>query len=358
MPCAGVTVGYIKNLNVVMKKLTLLLIVVLAAAQLQAQQKPYYTQYILNNYIINPAMAGIENYWDAKVSHRHQWVGLEGSPITTYATIQGPLEKSGFARETPVTVHPQGENPRGEAYYQNYRAPLPHFGLGFTVVNDATGPLNNFEAYGTLAYHLPVGEKTTLASGVNIGLQNMRLDASKLNFGTANPFDPAVAGSGYLNQVKPDLSVGVMLYSAKYFIGLSALQIIPERIKYSNDSLAKITGKVVPHLFLQAGYRYLLTEDINFLPSVTVKYIDPLPLSIDINAKLQYRDFLWVGASYRPNNGFAAMLGLNINSTINIGYSYDITTSQLNTVSHGTHEILIGFLIGNKYGDWCPRNVY
>jgi len=341
-----------------MKKLTLLFIVVVAGVTLNAQQKPYYTQYILNNYIINPAMAGIENYWDAKVSHRHQWVGLEGSPITTYATVQGPLEKSGFARETPVTVHPEGENPRGEAYYQNYRAPLPHFGLGFTVINDATGPLNNFEAYGTLAYHLPVGEKTTLATGVNIGLQNMRLDASKLNFGTANPQDPAVAGSGYLNQVKPDLSVGVMLYSAKYFIGLSALQIIPERIKYANNTVATVNGKLVPHLFLQAGYHFLLSEDINFLPSVTLKYIDPLPLSMDINAKLQYRDFLWVGASYRPNNGFAAMLGLNINSTINIGYSYDITTSQLNTVSRGTHEILIGFLIGNKYGDWCPRNVY
>jgi type IX secretion system PorP/SprF family membrane protein len=343
--------------NILMKKLTLILFIVLPFCALKAQQRPYYTQYILNNFIINPAMAGIENYWDAKLSHRHQWVGLEGAPVTTYATIQGPLQKSGYARETPVTVHAQGENPRGEAYYQNYQAAQPHFGLGFTVINDATGPLNNFSASATLAYHVPVGEKTTLSSGISVGMQNMRLDASKLDFGSIQ-VDPAVAGSGYLNQLKPDISAGVFLYSANYFVGLAAQNIIPQKIGYGKDTLTLIKGKLIPHLFLQAGYRYLLTEDINFLPSVTVKYINPVPISVDINAKLQYRDFLWVGASYRPNNGFAAMLGLNINSTINIGYAYDFTTTQLNTVSRGTHEILVGFLIGNRNDDWCPRNVY
>jgi ABC-type enterochelin transport system permease subunit len=37
-----------------------------------AQQRPHYTQYVINNYIINPAVAGIENYTDVKISHRHQ----------------------------------------------------------------------------------------------------------------------------------------------------------------------------------------------------------------------------------------------------------------------------------------------
>ena len=40
-----------------------------------AQQKPHYTQYILNNYILNPALTGIENYTDVKMSARDQWVG-------------------------------------------------------------------------------------------------------------------------------------------------------------------------------------------------------------------------------------------------------------------------------------------
>jgi hypothetical protein len=52
------------------------------------------------------------------------------------------------------------------------------------------------------------------------------------------------------------------------------------------------------------------------------------------------------------------MVGLNMNSTMNVGYAYDYTTSRLNLVSKGSHEIVIGFLLGNKYGDWCPRNIW
>ncbi|MDP9231123.1 MAG: type IX secretion system membrane protein PorP/SprF [Bacteroidota bacterium] len=38
-----------------------------------------------------------------------------------------------------------------------------------------------------------------------------------------------------------------------------------------------------------------------------------------------------------------------------MGYAYDFTTSNLQTVSRGTHEIVIGFLLGNHYSSACPR---
>ena len=47
------------------------------------QAKPYYTQYILNNYILNPGITGIENYTDVKLSYRNQWAGISGAPVTT-----------------------------------------------------------------------------------------------------------------------------------------------------------------------------------------------------------------------------------------------------------------------------------
>ncbi len=75
-----------------------------------------------------------------------------------------------------------------------------------------------------------------------------------------------------------------------------------------------------------------------------IRYVQPLPIGFDVNAKIQYQDLLWLGFSYRYNQGFAAMLGVNISSRINLGYSYDYTTTQLNTVSSGTHEIVLGFL--------------
>ncbi|MCZ8215891.1 MAG: type IX secretion system membrane protein PorP/SprF, partial [Cyclobacteriaceae bacterium] len=58
-----------------------------------AQQQAYYTQYVLNPFVSNPALAGIETYWDVKFSYRDQWQGIEGAPQTTYVTVNGPLKK-------------------------------------------------------------------------------------------------------------------------------------------------------------------------------------------------------------------------------------------------------------------------
>lgn len=322
-----------------------------------AQQRPYYTQYIMNNYIINPAVAGIENYWDVKASHRLQWVGLQDAPVTTYLTIHGPLKKSAYERESATTFHASGQNPRGEAYWQDYTSAEPHHGIGFTILNDKTGPLNRFAMYGTYSYHIGISPRTSLAMGVSAGITNLSLDASKLNFGGSN-VDPAVAGSGVINTIKPDISAGLWLYSKDYFLGLAAQQIIPQQIAFSDNTVYLERGKLLPHLFLSAGYRIQLTDDISFLPSTLIRYITPLPIGFDVNAKFQYQDLIWAGASYRYKDGFAALVGINVNHNINIGYSYDLQTSSLNTVSRGTHEILIGFLLGNKYGDWCPRNLW
>ncbi|MDB5232191.1 MAG: hypothetical protein JWN76_2996 [Chitinophagaceae bacterium] len=340
-----------------MKKIALAFFAALFFLQAISQQRPHYTQYILNNFIINPAVAGIENYWDVKISHRHQWVGIDGAPVTTYLTVHGPLKRSDYEHETATTVHAVGDNPRGKAYWQDYTAPDPHQGVGLTVLNDRTGPLNRFSAAGTYAYHLPITPKTSLSAGVSVGVQQMSLDAGKLDFGTTN-IDPAVAGSGYLNRMKPDISAGLWMYSANYFVGLAAQQIVPIGLTFSSDSVKTQGGKLIPHLFLSAGYRLFLTDDITLLPSVLVKYVSPAPVSFDVNAKLQYQDLVWAGASYRYQDGFAAMVGINISSSINVGYSYDLTTSKLNTVSKGTHEILVGFLLNNRYGDWCPKNLW
>ncbi len=340
------------------QKLLLLWLLLLTCVMVTAQQRPYYTQYIMNNYIINPAVAGIENYWDVKASHRLQWVGLQDAPVTTYFTIHGPLKKSDYDRESATSFHASGSNPRGEAYWQDYTAPEPHHGIGFTMLNDRTGPLNRFAAYGTYAYHMSLSPRTSLSMGVSAGITNMSLDASKLNFGTGTTVDPAVASSGVINRLKPDISAGLWLYSRDYFLGVAAQQIIPQQIAFSDNTVYLQNGKLLPHLFISAGYRMQLSDDVSFLPSALIRYISPLPIGFDLNGKFQYQDLLWAGASYRYQDGFAAMVGINLNRNINIGYSYDVQTSNLNTVSHGTHEILIGFLLGNKYGDWCPRNLW
>lgn len=339
-----------------MKKIVPVLLGISLSFQVVAQQKPHYTQYILNQYIINPALTGIENYTDIKVSHRHQWAGFQDAPVTTYLTVHTPIGKEDY-RTTATSFTPPDENPRGNAYWESYTSAQPHHGVGLQVINDRTGPINQFAAYATYAYHIGISPRTSLAAGFGAGVTNISLKADKLQFDV--PVDPAVYSSGIVNRLRPDFMAGLYLYSADYFLGLSAQQIIPQKLAFTDNEIkAQEKGKLQPHLFATAGYRFLIAEDWNLIPSVMVKYIDPLPVQTDFNAKLQYRELAWIGASYRTDDGFAGMIGFNISNTFNIGYSYDYTTSDLNNFSKGTHEFMLGFLLGNKYNDGCPRNVW
>ena len=340
-----------------MKKVVFIFFSVILSVSVNGQQEPHYTQYILNQYIINPALTGIENYTDVKISHRHQWVGLQDAPVTSYFTIQTPLGKKDD-RTTATSYEMPGENPRGKNYWQDYEAGKPHHGIGLKIINDKTGPLNRFAGYASYAYHIGISARTSLAAGFEAGLRDISLDRSKLDFGAANPLDPAVYNSGEINRIKPDFGAGLYLYSADFFAGISAQQIISQKIYFSDLTIKANDSKLIPHLFMTAGYRFFLSDDFTALPSVMIKYVSPVPVQFDVNFKVQYLDRVWAATSYRRSDGFAAMLGMNVSNTFNIGYSYDYSTSRLKTVSKGTHEIVLGFLIGNKYGDWCPRNVW
>lgn len=336
------------------KKLLTIITLGMGLLSADAQQRPHYTQYVLNNYILNPALSGIENYVDVKMSMRDQWVGLDGAPQTYYLSIHGPLGKSDY-RTTSTSYQVPGQNPRGKAYWETYTAAEPHHGAGLTIVNDKTGLYSRFSANATYAYHLGLSPKTNLSAGFAAGISRVGYDRSKAKL--IDPNDPLVIqNSDEINRIRPDLGFGLWLYSSDYFVGLSAQQIIPQKVKFSDD--ANFAGsRMVPHIFATAGYRFLVNDDINAIPSVMFKYVNGSPTNpqFDLNVKFQYRDLMWAGGSYRFKDGYAAMVGLNVGNTFNIGYSYDFTTTQLNTVSRGTHELIIGFLIGNKYSQACPR---
>ena len=340
-----------------MKRFVLTSFILGCCTFVMSQQQPHYTQYIINGYIINPAITGIENYTDVKFSHRHQWVGIQDAPVTTYFTIHKPLGKQDD-RATPTSYAMQDENPRGRYFWQDYEAAKPHHGIGLKIVNDRTGPLNNFGGYVSYAYHLGVSARTSVAVGFEAGARNLSLNRSKLDFGAGNPIDPAVFSTNEINQIKPDFGAGIHVYSSDYFFGISAQQLIGQKIYYSDNRVKQQEGRLVPHIFATAGYRFFISDDFSALPSVMGKYISPLPFQFDLNMKVQYRDVFWLGSSYRFQDSFAAMFGLNISNKLNFGYSYDYNISRLNTVSKGTHEIVIGLLLGNKYGDWCPRNIW
>lgn len=327
---------------------------------LQAQAKPSYTQYVLNNYILNPALTGIENYVDVKLSNRNQWNGINGHPVTSYATVHGPIGKDD-TRTTATSFAIPGENPRGEQYWREYTAPAPHHGVGLMLMNDQAGYISRWSVMASYAYHKPLGLQTTLAAGLAAGITSVSIDRSKIDFGALSVDDPAIGYSnGELKKLKPEIAAGLWLYSSRYFLGLSVLNIIPGKAKFvKNDQYGTY---YTPNYFLTAGYRMALSDNMSLLPSFMLQYWQPQLTGIHLNTKLQYQDKVWVGGSYRFSDlvsGYSAMAGLNISNTFNVSYSYEIaTTNRLRSYTGNTHEIMIGFLIGNHYGDTCPRNVW
>jgi len=316
-----------------------------------SQQRPQYTQYIFNNFILNPAISGIENYIDVKAGYRSQWQGLDGAPETSYISIHAPLGKKFLYGSSNSVPQSGGTNPNSRSYVQTYMASEPHHGVGFHAVSDKAGPISRTDVNATYAYHMGISSNINLSLGVAAGVSKIYLDRSKITL--ENPVDQAI-GTGDYDQLKPDLSAGVWLYGPRYFAGVAAQQLLASPISFSDDPTYD-QGKKVPHMFISAGYKVYLGDDFAVMPSAMVKIVSPVPASVDVNMKLAYRDKFWMGASYRKDDALSAMAGFNVGSFMNLGYSYDFTTSGLNTVSNGSHEIVLGIFLNNRYKVSCPQ---
>jgi type IX secretion system PorP/SprF family membrane protein len=319
-----------------------------------AQEKPQYTQYVLNNLLINPAVTGIENYIDVKTGYRSQWTGLQGAPVTSYITGSIPFGSDFVGGDASALSGGNQDNPYSRLFSQSYEAAPPHHGLGFMVISDQAGPISTSNIDATYAYHLGISSNFNLSVGVEAGFNHTTLNTSELIL--ENPNDPAI-NNGNNSQWKPDLGIGVWGYSSEYYFGISALQLLSQNLFFSTNN-AYSQAKTVPQFFLTGGFKVYLTDDVTLLPSTLVKFISPLPVTYDINMKVTFGNRFWVGGAYRNGDAVAGMFGLNISSLINISYSYDYTTSALRTVSNGTHELVIGLMLNNRNHLVAPQHSF
>ena len=309
-----------------------------------AQQRPQYTQYVYNNYLLNPALSGIENYTDIKMGYRKQWAGIENAPQTSFVTANWSLG-SEYLWRNALSLPDKGDDPMSRNYMQNYTASPAHHGMGVVAVLDKAGPISRLDANVTYAYHLQLGNTLNLSVGAAVGFSRIGLDLNMLNL--ENPNDPALYGT-IISQVRPDVGLGVWLYGARFFAGVSAQQVLPQKLSFTSDP-AYNTGKDVPHFFITTGYKLFVDDEIAVIPSVMVKQVSPAPISVDANLKVSFKDKLWLGGSYRKDDSYSAIVGINVSKLFNLTYSYDFTTSDLNKVSNGSHEIVLGIQLNNIY---------
>jgi hypothetical protein len=74
-----------------------------------------------------------------------------------------------------------------------------------------------------------------------------------------------------------------------------------------------------------------------------LKGVKGAPISSDFGAHILFNEAIWIGTNYRAKESWAAILSMQINKQLRMGYSFDYTISQLQRVNSGTHEITIGY---------------
>lgn len=284
-----------------------------AGGEVAAQQLPLFSQYMLNDYYHNPAIAGSRPYFDAVSANRLQWTGITDAPRTYALSLHGPIKRK-------------------------------NMGVGGYLFTDIAGPTRRIGLSGSYAYHIKVNEEIKLSLSLSAGIIQFAVDASKLTLD--NPTD-YVFVNGYQSKIVPDLGTSFYLYTepksngtGNWWFGGYVPQIFPARLNLFDTP--KPTGTLASHFYFMGGYRLFLTDDFTAEPSMLIKLVSPVPVQVDLGGRVFYKNKVWVGATYRTKDAITAMVGYTHKDNLTFGYSYDITTSKLKSYSSGTHELIIG----------------
>jgi hypothetical protein len=78
-------------------------------------------------------------------------------------------------------------------------------------------------------------------------------------------------------------------------------------------------------------------------PNVLVKGAFDAPVSFDLNTNVLFNNKFEIGVSYRLEDSFSGLIGMNITDNIKVGYAYDRVISDISVVANSSHEVFITF---------------
>ncbi|MBL4592237.1 MAG: type IX secretion system membrane protein PorP/SprF [Flavobacteriales bacterium] len=290
-----------------MKKVLIISFLLLCGSSLFSQQLPHFSQYFLNDFLINPAVAGSRGYFEGISTHRYQWEGITDAPRTYTLSVNGPSKNR-------------------------------KMGFGGYIFTDIVGPTRRTGIDLSYAYHIKINEKLKLSLGINAGLLQFMIDGSKI---TLRDQDDAVITNGVQSELVPDAGFGFYLYHKKYYFGFSAPQLLNTKVDIV-DANQNPTGTLPSHFFVTGGYKFQATEDFIVEPIVFVKYVKPAPVQFEGTLKLTYKNKVWLSGTYRDLDAITASIGFLLGNSFTIAYAHDFTTTNLKNYSDGTNEIMIG----------------
>ena len=243
-----------------MKRIFISSVFLLGLLTYQGQQIALNSQYLFNDFAINPAVAGTKSYAPLSISFRRQWMGIDEAPVTQNLMYHSYL----------------GDN----------------MGFGGHMFNDASGPTRRSGISATYAYNIKTSKRTKLSFGLSGSLTQFSIDRDRLI--TEIPGDVAVMNSN--NQLISDCNFGIYWKGESHFIGFSSFNLFENK-----TNLMALTTPVVNTLnrifYLNGGYNFKIGALIELQPSAVLRIMDDNLLQIDGNLNLTFKNAYSIGLS-------------------------------------------------------------
>ena len=319
------------NLNQIrlnMKKRLTILALVLSGVAGFAQQDPQFTQFMFSKLFTNPGYAGTTGAICADFIGRNQWTGFPGAPQTGVLCVDASVTS--------------------------------HIGVGLSVDYDKLGFDKTIGAKLAGSYMIPVMSGLgKLSFGLELGIQNKNISGNWIapdgttsagGAGTTGTITDAAIPASF-SSTNYDLGLGIYFthLNGTYF-GLSSTHLPDASESLTSKGAQTYKFDVARHYYVTAGTSFPLGQgSFELRPNILVKS-DAKVTTFDVNVNVLYSKKFWLGCSYRMQDAIAPMLGFQgsvgkdkaTEITWKIGYSYDVTTSEIKNHSSGSHEIMLG----------------
>ncbi|HAE29753.1 MAG TPA: hypothetical protein DCF89_01455 [Flavobacteriales bacterium] len=288
------------------------------------QQIVLNSQYMFNDFAINPAVAGTKNYAPITIDIRRQWVGIREAPAAQHLSYHGHVHKQ--------------------------------IGAGGYMFNDVAGPVRRTGLMAALSTQIAPTYATRLSFGIAGSFTQFVMDKSRIF--TEEPNDITV-DKYTSNELIPDLSAGIHWYGGYHHIGISMHNMLQSKSDLYSISLP-VTNTLDRALYVSGSFLIGSSSSVIAIePSGLLRYMFNAPLSFDINTRVIYNHQIWAGASYRYMDAIALLVGFE-RGFFGLGYSYDINTSALSSYNSGSHEVVLIFKTNKQRGkgiqQWNQRN--
>jgi type IX secretion system PorP/SprF family membrane protein len=309
--------------------------------KIDAQQIPLYSQYTFSPFVLNPAAAGAEGYTTIMLTNRDQWLGIEGAPRISSASMQTRIMKRSHMFDKS-SVKRKNKN----LFYSG------RIGLGLNVYNFHAGQIDQTGVQFTYAYHVFFNNQSQLSMGLSVGFLKYKINADNLNF--VYDWDDPLLNSK-ISLYIPDANIGIYYSDQNKYIGLSVLQLLQASVHfgaYESDNFL-----IYRQYYLVGGYKYNLNTKDVIESSFYLKTSQQLNFQIDVSIKYIYKGKFWIGLGYRSGLTFIGSTGLSINKFY-FGYAYDYSPGGLLNNSFGSHEIILAIKLGDNVRRYKYLNRY